>query len=212
MKIKNKKLIPIIIIAAAAVAIIAAVYYYKNVRTKSDQEKQGNEVGNEAEEPKDTESSDVENESLEGFDLSTKENPPSGGSYVLNNIEFGSHDNYERLVITLSGGKNPSYRISEVDNAKTPLLGNKNENLSSDLSSFRIQAELYDVTDFNVESGAKTYAKGDFDARGEVFGKVKLFYPMADNTITILAGLKKQTPFKIIILQDPTRIVIDVAK
>lgn len=157
----------------------------------------------------------------EGFDYEEKTGGKLGGFFFLKDINWGKHEDFERVTITvIPQDKNPLpyYKVSLKENSKDSLPGSENvavdQDLLRELGQFRLEVYISDISAYDISQTIpkQVYTKGDLDIQSEFINKIKVYYPKEDNTIVILIGLKNKIPFKTFTLQNPSRIVVDLKK
>lgn len=152
----------------------------------------------------------------EGFDFEEKTGSELSGFFFLKDINWGGHQDYERVVLTFQPKDKspiPFHRVSLKDNKKDPLEDAKDDVLK-DLGNFRLEVYLSDTIDYDISQipPIATYKKGTLNIQSVLVNKIKVFHPQEDNTLIILIGLNQKTPFKISSLTSPSRVVIDLKK
>ena len=132
--------------------------------------------------------------------------PSSGALLSATNLRFGVHDGYDRLVLDLSGDGDPGWRAEYVD---TPTGQASGEPVDVDGNAFLaiyVQGMIYPG-----EPGSAPYVGPDAIAptSGGVIREV-VVGSVFEGTQEIFVGLDSQEPFRVYLLADPTRIVLDV--
>jgi hypothetical protein len=122
------------------------------------------------------------------------------------NLRFGVHDGFDRLVLDLSGDGEPGWLAEYVD-TPTGQASGEVVDLEGDASLvITIQGML-----LPTEPGAEPYTgpqtispSGDGVIREVVYGS------MFEGTQQIFVGVASKEPFRVYLLADPTRLVLDV--
>jgi len=154
---------------------------------------------------------------LEGFDLEDKKGGILGGQHYLTEIKFGQHEGYERVTISFTASSEtseiPFYQTHLYNNEAKPFYDLKGNDISKNLGTERIEVWLSDTRDYSLEAEVprKTYQGEELiTPSGQVVSKILLFHPADDNSLVILVGLLKKSPYKVFTLKNPLRLVIDV--
>lgn len=121
-------------------------------------------------------------------------------------LRFGVHDGYDRLVLDLSGDGEPGWLAEYVD-TPTGQASGEVVDLEGDASLvITIQGML-----LPTEPGAEPYTgpqtiapSGDGVIREVVFGA------LFEGTQEIFVGVASKEPFRVYLLANPTRLVLDV--
>lgn len=140
-------------------------------------------------------------------DLNPDTADPSAGALLSPvNIRFGAHDGYDRLVLDLVGTGTPGWLSEYVDDPTFEGSGGPVE----------LAGDAYLVTHvrgltYPTEPGASPYVGSTrfSPASAGVIEEVvvgAVFEGQAD----IYVGLSSAQPFRVFLLEDPTRVVIDV--
>jgi hypothetical protein len=132
--------------------------------------------------------------------------PSSGALLSATNLRFGVHEGYDRLVLDLSGDGDPGWRAEYVD---TPTGQASGEPVDIDGNAFlaiHIQGMIYPG-----EPGSVPYTGPDTitPTSGGVIRQV-VVGSVFEGTQEIFVGLESEEPFRVYLLADPTRIVLDV--
>jgi hypothetical protein len=132
--------------------------------------------------------------------------PSSGALLSATNLRFGVHDGYDRLVLDVSGDGDPGWRAEYVD---TPTGQASGEPFDLDGNAFLtiyVQGMIYPG-----EPGSVPYEGPDAitPASGGVIREV-VVGGVFEGTQQIVVGLDSEEPFRVYLLEDPTRIVLDV--
>ena len=123
-------------------------------------------------------------------------------------IRVGRHSGYDRVVYEFSGTSRPSYRVRYVDEPKDSVSGDTIDAegdafLQVEVSSVATPSEddpiPSDPSDASLANTVVTYAPalwGGFEGVGEQFIGVE----------------GERRPFRVGVLEEPTRLVVDIAK
>lgn len=128
------------------------------------------------------------------------------GLVSVTDMRFGRQVGYDRLVIDLGGSGEPSWRAEYVDEARGQGSG-----LVVDVDGEAvIELNLQGVT-YPGEDGAPPYAGPDVIVAppGGAIREVVLD-SIFEGTMQVVVGVSAETPFRVFLLEDPTRVILDV--
>jgi hypothetical protein len=130
----------------------------------------------------------------------------SGALLSPADMRFGVHDGYDRLVIDLVGTGAPGWRAEYVD---VPMGQASGLEVDIDGGAFiviTVQGMMYPGEDGAPDyEGPATIVPAPGGAIREVeFGTV------FEGTLDIFVGVESEEPFRVFLLESPTRIVLDV--
>lgn len=124
---------------------------------------------------------------------------------TLVDITTGRHAAYDRVVLTLHGDA-PGYRVRYVKTVRADGSGRV-----IDLRGHRNLLVRLTPTDAHNDAGKPTY-----DGRHRIYPGYPQLREVAfvgdfEATVSVALGLRHKAGFRVFTLQDPTRIVVDVA-
>ncbi|MGS2807151.1 AMIN-like domain-containing (lipo)protein [Nocardia sp. MW-W600-9] len=133
---------------------------------------------------------------------------PNYSTATVGDVRSGRHDCFDRLVVDLSGPL-AGYRVGYVDTvtmdgsgATVPLRGGA-------YLQVMVQAPAYDA------AGNSTYHPADrtelVDVRGYPTFRQASWAGSFEGQTTLGLGVRARLPFRVLTLDDPARVVIDVA-
>ncbi|NLX00172.1 MAG: hypothetical protein GXY39_10770 [Actinomycetales bacterium] len=140
---------------------------------------------------------------------STAENssnfPGGGGDLLPVGVRTGDHDGFDRVVFDLSGSGQPGWRVTYVERAIEDPSGEE-ITLEGDAVSEVIISGLRmpEESEFDSVLRAGPIDVDDLD-EVEVIHVSGLF----EGQLQVLIGLESEVPFRVFVLQDPVRLVID---
>lgn len=131
----------------------------------------------------------------------------SGALLDPTNLRFGAHDGYDRLVLDLDGTGQPAWRMEYVDEPHgegsgevVDLKGGAYLVLS--VQNIRLPGEVAGQPEYTGPAAILPPA-------GSVIREVR-WGGIFEGTLQIFIGVTEEVPFRAFLLEDPTRIVIDV--
>lgn len=197
--------------------LVGSIWYVRGVKNKEDKSEDKSVEETNQEENKSEENNEQTKSQLSDFDFDDKKGEISnlGGNYFITNIEFGKHseEGYERVTITLdsTSSKSPYFEIKEVNSESDPIFdiqGRKASGLSENI----IKITLSDTRTFNIDTAKSTYTGSDsINTSGDIITEARLVHIADDSNSQIVLNLAKRSPFKVITLSSPLRLVVDVA-
>jgi hypothetical protein len=138
------------------------------------------------------------------------EKADDGAPTSIVNVRAGRHTCFDRLVVDLAGGNPAGYHVRYVPRVLTQAKG--------DVLRLRGGAFLEVVVKAptnNVDTGASTYDPRNPDELVKVRGwrtfRQVAFGGSFEGYTTIGLGVRARLPFRVFTLQNPGRVVIDVA-
>lgn len=130
----------------------------------------------------------------------------SGALLSPTNMRFGVHDGYDRLVIDLVGTGAPGWRAEYVAVPMGQASGLEVDIYGSAFIVITVQGMMYPG-----EDGAPDYEGPAtiVPAPGGAIQEVK-FGTVFEGTLDVFVGVATKEPFRVFLLENPTRIVLDV--
>lgn len=125
--------------------------------------------------------------------------------YVVTDVRVGEHEGYDRVVYELTGGTGtPGYRVGYVDQAVEDPSGAVRE-----VAGDAILGVWLVGTTYPVEGGPQEAAQDVTPADGDVAQVVRplTFEGMTQSFVGLDDGPR---PFRVTVLADPVRVVVDV--
>jgi hypothetical protein len=126
----------------------------------------------------------------------------------LTAVRVGDHDGFVRIVFDLSGDGTPLYIVGYED---PPFLATSGDAVPVDGDAF-LAVHLSPARRHNIDTGTPTYT-GDLVLDPDL-GPVQqiVFIDDFEASMTWVIGLDGERAFTVTVLQDPLRLVVDVAK
>ncbi|NTV38640.1 MAG: hypothetical protein HGA51_01595 [Demequinaceae bacterium] len=122
------------------------------------------------------------------------------------NLRFGVHDGFDRVVLDLEGTGQPGWLSQYVDEPRAEGSG---ETVDLEGAAF-LQATVKGVV-YPTEAGAKEYA-GPHRFQPATAGIVEevVYGSVFEGQVDVYVGLSSKQPFRVFLLEGPTRVVIDI--
>ncbi|WP_068277308.1 AMIN-like domain-containing (lipo)protein [Aldersonia kunmingensis] len=126
----------------------------------------------------------------------------------LDVVNFGHHENYDRVVFVLTGPGTPGYQVEYVEEAIQDGSGKHIDMAAKSIMQVRITGVAYPF-----ESGAAPYdgANPLLNASSGVVTELYVGQPYEGALDSFLAVDAERPPFRVSVLSGPTRVVVDVA-
>ena len=137
----------------------------------------------------------------------TQASPVAGTDLVLAGVRAGDHEGYDRVVFEFEGAGTPGYVAGYVPEPLQQASGNPIEVNGNAYLEVMVQGTpmgRISTDDALVRTGPMDTAAGTVQGvtNGGVF----------EDTSQFLIGLDQQRPYHLYVLQNPTRIVVDIQK
>ncbi|OFW66830.1 MAG: hypothetical protein A2Z12_00645 [Actinobacteria bacterium RBG_16_68_21] len=144
-------------------------------------------------------------------DIATKSNPTAEGSPgpTLTDVRAGDHDAFVRVVFDFTGTGTPIYEVGYAD---PPFAGGGSGAEVPVLGSAFLKVQVMPGIRFDMDSGTLVYL-GDtmIDPGFDPIVEIQFIDDFEANMVWVI-GLTSERPFTVDVLQDPLRLVIDIAK
>lgn len=130
----------------------------------------------------------------------------AGALVTPTNMRYGRHDGYDRVVIDLSGNGTPGWRAEYVDSPLGQASG-----LVVDVDGAAYLDLIVQNVAYPGEEGQPPYTgpAAIVTPPGGIIREV-YFGGVFEGTMQIVVGLDAATPFRVYLLADPLRLVLDV--
>ena len=134
-------------------------------------------------------------------------NPSAGALVSVTDIRIGRHDGFDRVVFEADGTGTPGWDVRYVDAAQSQGSGDDIEVdggavLQVTISGVGIPAD----TGVEEYPGPDRLSAGDTEVVTEV-----VWDSTFEGTSVAFAGVTEETPFRVYLLEDPARVVLEVA-
>ncbi|MCL1869644.1 MAG: hypothetical protein FWF90_04415 [Promicromonosporaceae bacterium] len=133
-------------------------------------------------------------------------NPSDGAALTVTDIRVGHQDGFDRVVFDLGGKGTPGWRVWYVDAATDDGSGNPVA-----VQGNAILQVVISGTGIPADTGQKEFAGSPVDVSGGTVQQVVYRFVFEGYT-TSFVGVDAQRPFRVFMLQNPTRLVVDVQK
>jgi hypothetical protein len=122
------------------------------------------------------------------------------------NLRFGTHEGYDRIVLDLVGTGTPGWLAEYNPEPRTSGSGEVVD----------LEGDVYLVVHvsgvvYPTEAGAAEYeGPMNFEPRRAGIVEEVVYGPVFEGQMEIYIGLSSEQPFRVFLLEDPTRVVIDI--
>lgn len=138
--------------------------------------------------------------------------PATGdGVALLSDVRAGAGDGYERIVFEFAGATLPGYRVGWVDG---PIRADGSGQSVEVKGDAYLEIVLKQASGVDPSSGIPSF---DGPSRLEVSQQTELLTDLVragdfEAVLTWVVGTTEKSPFRVMTLNDPTRVVVDVAR
>lgn len=131
----------------------------------------------------------------------------SGALLTPLDLRFGRHDGYDRLVLDLDGSGEPAWRMEYVDEPRGQGSG---EIVDLDGGAYLV-LDVQNIMLPGEEEGQPEYLgpAAILPPSGGVIREVQ-WGGIFEGTLQIFVGVTEEVPFRVFLLENPDRIVIDI--
>lgn len=134
---------------------------------------------------------------------------PTGGgpTALLTDVRIGRHDGFDRVVLELVG-EAPSYRVGYADE---PVRADGSGDAVEVAGDAALEVRLAPASGFDMAAGAASY-EGPLRIAAPGAGVVQEVVRTGDFEAQLawVIGVAGQVPFSVTLLEDPTRLVVDL--
>ena len=141
-------------------------------------------------------------------DTSPDEQAASGDALVtVTDIRTGRHDGFDRVVLEVEGAGTPGWDVRYVDAASSQGSGDPVEVAGDAVLQVTVTGAGYPY-----DTGAEEYAGADpLPGEGTQTVTEVAFDATYEGTTVAFIGTSSQAPFRVYLLEDPSRLVVEVA-
>jgi hypothetical protein len=131
----------------------------------------------------------------------------SGASVTVRDLRVGRQDGFDRVVFEVGGTGTPGWDVRYVDAASSQGSGK-----AVDVEGGAILQVTLTGAGYPYDTGVPEFsAAGPVTADGTKVVTEVVFDATFEGTTMAFVGTKTQAPFRVYLLQNPTRVVLDVA-
>jgi hypothetical protein len=130
----------------------------------------------------------------------------SDASVTVSDVRMAHHDGYDRVVFEVGGTGTPGWEVRYVDQASSQGSGDAVEVAGDAL----LQVTLTGAG-LPFETGVEEFPRGRVSGAGTTVVTEAVFDATFEGTTVTFVGTAAEAPFRVYLLQNPTRVVLDVA-
>ena len=131
----------------------------------------------------------------------------SGASVTVRDIRLGRQDGFDRVVFEVGGTGTPGWDVRYVDHASSQGSGE-----AIDVAGDAVLQVSLTGAGYPYDTGVTEYsAAGPLTAAGTKNVTEVVFDATYEGTTEAFVGTKTKAPFRVYLLQNPTRVVLEVA-
>jgi hypothetical protein len=130
----------------------------------------------------------------------------SGASVTVTDIRLGRHDGFDRVVFEVGGEGTPGWDVRYVDDAASQGSGDPVEVAGEAVLQVTITGAGYPY-----ETGVEEYSGGPLSASDTEVVTEVVFDSTYEGTTVAFVGTAGRTPFRVYALENPARVVLEVA-
>ena len=131
--------------------------------------------------------------------------PSSGAQITVSDIRVGRHDGFDRVVFEVGGTGSPGWDVRYVDSAVSQGKGDEIPVDGDAILQVTLSGAGYPY-DTGVEEFSGSASAGDAEVVTEV-----VYDSTFEGTSVAFIGTTAETPFRVYLLDGPTRVVVEVA-
>ena len=126
---------------------------------------------------------------------------------TVSEIRLGRHDGFDRVVFEVGGTGTPGWDVRYVDAASSQGSGDAIEVAGEAILQVTLTGAGYPY-----DTGVEEFANRDpLTAAGTQVVQEVVFDATYEGTTVAFVGTRTQAPFRVYALQDPARVVVEVA-
>ena len=131
--------------------------------------------------------------------------PGGGGELLPVGVRTGAHSGYDRVVFDLDGDGQPGWRVTYVEQAIEDPKGDEVDLQGDAVSEVIITGlRMPEESEFDAVLGAGAFEVDGLDQVEEIHVS-----GLFEGQLQVLIGLEDEVPFRVFVLQDPVRLVVD---
>jgi hypothetical protein len=133
--------------------------------------------------------------------------PSAGASVTVSDVRIGRHDGFDRVVFEVGGTGTPGWDVRYVDAASSQGSGEPIDVAGGEVLQMTLTGAGYPY-DTGVEEFSSS---GPVTGSGTEVVTEAVFDATFEGTTVTFVGTKERTPFRVYLLDGPTRVVLEVA-
>lgn len=133
--------------------------------------------------------------------------PSADAALTVTGIRVGAHDGYDRVVFDLGGAGTPGWDVRYVDQAASQGSGD-----AVDVAGDAVLQVTISGVRYPYETGQVEFSGGPVTGPGTAAITEVVWDATFEGTSVAFVGTPERAPFRVELLADPTRLVVDVAR
>ena len=135
------------------------------------------------------------------------EQASSGASVTVSDVRIGRQDGFDRVVFEVGGTGTPGWDVRYVDTASSQGSGEP-----VDVAGDAVLQVTLTGAGYPYDTGVEEFASaGPVTGSGTEVVTEAVFDATFEGTTVTFVGTSEQTPFRVYLLEGPTRVVVEVA-
>lgn len=132
--------------------------------------------------------------------------PSADARVTVSDIRLGRHDGFDRVVLDVGGTGTPGWDVQYVDDAASQGSGD-----AVDVAGEAILQVTLTGAGYPYDTGVTEYSGGPLTAADTEVVTEVVFDATYEGTTVAFVGTTGRNPFRVYALQNPTRVVVEVA-
>ena len=135
------------------------------------------------------------------------EQASSGASVTVSDLRIGRHDGFDRVVFEVGGSGTPGWDVRYVDEASSQGSGEP-----VDVAGDAVLQVTLTGAGYPDDTGVEEFSSsGPVTGSGTEVVTEAVFDATFEGTTVTFVGTSERTPFRVYLLEGPTRVVVEVA-
>jgi hypothetical protein len=132
--------------------------------------------------------------------------PSSGAAVTVSDIRVGRQDGFDRVVFEVGGTGTPGWDVRYVDAASSQGSGE-----AVDVAGDAVLQVTLSGVGYPYDTGVEEFASGPLSAAGTEVVTEVVYDATFEGTSVAFVGTTGRAPFRVYLLEGPTRVVLEVA-
>jgi hypothetical protein len=132
--------------------------------------------------------------------------PSAGASVTVSDIRVGRHDGFDRVVFEVGGTGTPGWDVRYVDSATSQGSGE-----AVDVAGDAVLQVTLTGAGYPYDTGVEEFSGGTVSSADTETVTEVVFDSTFEGTTVSFVGTTGKTPFRVYLLDGPTRVVVEVA-
>ncbi|TFV86470.1 hypothetical protein [Blastococcus sp. CT_GayMR16] len=133
--------------------------------------------------------------------------PSAGTAVTVSDIRIGRHDGFDRVVFEVGGTGTPGWDVRYVDEASSQGSGD-----SVDVAGDAVLQVSLTGAGYPYETGVEEFSSaGPLTGAGTEVVTEAVFDATYEGSTVTFVGTTERAPFRVYLLENPTRVVVEIA-